>query len=379
VTVSDVDQASLVEAASSVRDVVEAHADEGERDRRLPPATLDALVGAGLMRMCVPRVYDGPQADPMTMVQAIEAVSVGDGAAGWCTMIASTTSSMSMFLPPDAARELFGDRSTVAGGAFAPTGTGVVDGDGVQVTGRWQWGSGTQHCRWITGGTACDDGTFRLVFFGADDVTFHDTWFVTGLQGTGSVDFSVDTLLVPHERTMQPLAAQRTVDVPLAAFPNFALLASGVAAVGLGIARRALDELAGLAVGKRPAFSSKTLAQSAHAQIELSRAEAMLRSARALLLDELATAWSHAVASGHVDLDTRARIRLACVNAAEQCARATDIAYTLGGGSSVFLTNPLQRCLRDAHVVTQHLQVAPKLHETLGKLLLGVNADTTTL
>jgi alkylation response protein AidB-like acyl-CoA dehydrogenase len=331
------------------------------------------------MRMCVPGAYGGPEADPMTMLRVIETVSVGDGAAGWCTMIASTTSSLSMFLPPDTARELFADPVAVAGGAFAPTGTGVVDGDGVHVTGRWQWGSGTQHCRWITGGTACDDGTFRLAFFGVDDVTFHDTWFVSGMQGTGSVDFSVEALLVPHDRTMQPLAARRTVDVPLAAFPNFSLLASGVASVGLGIARRALDELAELAAGKRPAFSSKTLAQSPYAQIELSRAEAMLRSARAYLLDELAAAWSDAVATGHVDVDARARIRMACVNAAEQSSRATDIAYTLAGGSSVFLSNPLQRCLRDAHVVTQHLQVAPKLHETLGRLLLGVNADTTTL
>src|SRR5919107_871120 len=99
------------------------------------------------MRMCVPRAYGGPEADPMTLVEAIEAVSVGDGSAGWCTMIASTTSSLSMFLPPDTARELYSDPAIVTGGAFSPTGTGAVDDDGVHVTGRWQWGSGTQHCR----------------------------------------------------------------------------------------------------------------------------------------------------------------------------------------------------------------------------------------
>ena len=57
------------------------------------------------------------------------------------------------------------------GGAVAVTVT-VDRRQGVHVTGRWPWGSGTQHCQWILGGTRCDDGTFRLCFFPAADVTF---------------------------------------------------------------------------------------------------------------------------------------------------------------------------------------------------------------
>ncbi len=67
------------------------------------------------------------------------------------------------------------------------------------------------------------------------------------------------------------------------------------------------------------------------------------------------------------------------VNAATAAAEVADRAYTLAGGSSVYQTNVLQRCLRDAHVPTQHLQVAPKLHETLGRLLLGQEADVRML
>ena len=56
----------------------------------------------------------------------------------------------------------------------------------------------------------------------------------------------------------------------------------------LGIGRRALDELTALATEKRPQFSKRTLAQNPYTQIELARAEAGLRSARAFLLDEVA-------------------------------------------------------------------------------------------
>jgi alkylation response protein AidB-like acyl-CoA dehydrogenase len=54
-----------------------------------------------------------------------------------------------------------------------------------------------------------------------------------------------------------------------------------------------------------------------------------------------------------------------------------DVAFTLAGGTAVYDASRLGRCLRDAHVVTQHIQTAPKLNETIGKLLLGLDVDTS--
>jgi alkylation response protein AidB-like acyl-CoA dehydrogenase len=371
----------LVVAAVGLSDLVEANADDGERLRRLPAPTVEALTAAGLLRMCVPAVYGGPEADPVTLVRAIEAVARSDGGAGWCTMIASTTSSMASFLPPESAAEIYGDPSSVTGGVFAPNGTGVaatVDGvDGFSVTGRWAWGSGTQHCRWVLGGALCDDGTFRLCWFEPSDITFHDTWYTTGMRGSGSLDYSVTDAFVPASRTIQPGVTRPVVRTPLAQFPNFTLLAAGVSAVGLGVARRSLDELVELAQGKKPQYSSKTLAQSSFTQVELSRAEAQLRSARAFLLDELGSAWSTAIAGDDVSVEARTGIRLAATHVAGVAAEVADVAFTLAGGTAVYDTSVLGRCLRDAHVVTQHIQTAPKLHETIGRLLLGLDVDTS--
>ena len=315
------------------------------------------------------------------MVEAIATVAHADGAAGWCTMIASTTSSMASFLPADTAREIYGDPTSITGGVFAPNGKGVAtstDGvDGVAVTGRWAWGSGTQHCRWVLGGTLCDDGTFRLCWFPQSAVTFHDTWHTTGMRGSGSLDYSVADAFVALDRTMQPGVTRPVVTTPLSMFPNFTLLAAGVSAVGLGVARRALDELVDIAQGKKPQYSSKTLAQSGFTQVEVSRAEGKLRAARAFLLDELGSAWESALAGREVSVAARTGIRLAATHAASVGAEVADAAFTLAGGTAVYDTSPLGRCLRDAHIVTQHIQTAPKLNETIGKLLLGVDVDTS--
>jgi alkylation response protein AidB-like acyl-CoA dehydrogenase len=372
---------TLVDAAHDLAELIEANADDGERIRRLPLATVKELNDAQLLRMCVPSAYGGPEVDPVTMVEVIEAVAHSDGAAGWCTMIASTTSSMASLLPEVAAREIYGDPTSITGGVFAPNGKGVatsVDGvDGFSVSGRWAWGSGTQHCRWVLGGALCDDGTFRLCWFPQSEVTFHDTWYTTGMRGSGSLDYSVADAFVPVERTIQPAVTRPVVSTPLSQFPNFTLLAAGVSAVGLGVARRALDELVDLAQGKKPQYSSKTLAQSSFTQVELARAEAELRAARAFLLGELVSAWDTAVAGEEVTVEARTGIRLAATHAAAVGARVADTAFTLAGGTAVYDSSVLGRCLRDAHVVTQHIQTAPKLNETIGKLLLGLDVDTS--
>jgi alkylation response protein AidB-like acyl-CoA dehydrogenase len=372
---------SVVASALDLAEVIESHADEAERERRLPAATVAALVEADLMRMCVPRRYGGPEVDPVSMCEAIAHLAHADGATGWCAMIASTTSSMAAYLPEDGATEIYGDPAVVTGGVFAPNGRGTVvvrDGhEGVEVSGRWAWGSGTQHCAWILGGATCDDGGFRLCWFPRSDVDFIDTWYTGGMRGSGSLDYTVDGAFAPFHRTMQPGVTAPVVDGALARFPNFTLLAAGVASVGLGIGRRALDELSELAGAKTPQFSSRTLAQSAFTHIEFARAEARLRSAQAFLHDELASAWASLDAGVDVTLEQRIGIRLAATNAAAAGVVAADAAYTLAGGTAVYDTSVLGRCMRDAHVVTQHIQTAPKLDEKIGRLLLGLDDDTS--
>ncbi len=365
----------VLEAARSAADVARREAPEAEAARTLSPRTVEALAEHGMLTLCLPEPYGGPGVDPLTFVEAIELVAHGDGAAGWATMIGSTTSSMAAFLDAETARELYPSTSARTCGVFAPNGHGVRESDGYRVTGRWQWGSGSLHSTWIMGGARCDDGTQRSCFFPAAEVEFHDTWFTSGLRGTGSLDYSVDGVLVPERMTIQPGVSKPQVDAPSTHFPNFTLLAIGIAGASIGIARNALDELVAIAADKRPQFSSKTLAASGYAQTELARAESHWRAARAYLHDEVGRAWSASVAGDSVPVSARVGMRLAAAHAASACAGVADAAFTIAGGTAVYDTSVLGRCLRDAHVVTQHIMVAPKLNEVLGKFLMGVEFD----
>ena len=45
----------------------------------------------------------------------------------------------------------------------------------------------------------------------------------------------------------------------------------------------------------------------------------------------------------------------------------------------MYETCVLQRCMRDAKVATQHMQVSPRLYSTLGQHFFGQEIDASTL
>jgi len=361
-----------------------------EAARTLPTDVVEMLVRGGFTRLCVPRSLGGPELHPAALAQVLETLSAGDASAGWCAMIASTSSVLAAWLEPAVARLVYGPADAISGGVFAPRGTAKRVAGGFRVSGRWGFASGCSHCAWLMGGCFVEGEAgresaaggvpdVRLLLFPREEAKIVDTWDVVGLSGTGSHDIEVRELFVPEGRDVSFLADRPREGGPLYAFPVFGLLAVGVAAVGLGIARRAIAELSGLAREKTPALGRRRLAERALTQARVAGAEAELSAARAGLAASIDAAWRAAAAGGAIPLEERARLRLAATFAARASARIATAMYDLGGGSSIYRASALQRCLRDAHVVTQHAMVGEGTYELAGRVLLGLEADTSQL
>jgi len=367
-----------VEAARRLAPTAAELAPAAERDRQLAEPLVAALADAGLFRLCVPAAAGGLEAHPGTLVAAVRALAAGDAAAGWCVAIAATSGLVAGYLPETAAREIYAEPATMVAGVFAPKGRATPDPGGFRVSGRWPFASGCRHADWLMGGCVVDGG-MRLMLAPAEQFTIHDTWHVMGLRGTGSHDIELDGVYIPAERTASVLGDPPLQPGPLYAFPLFGLLALAIAAVSLGIARGALDDLIALAGGKVPTGGKRTLAERGTVQAEVARAEAAVRAAGALLDEAIGAAWERAVAGAGVDVERRAALRLAATHATEVSTRATDTAYTLAGGSALYESSPLQRRVRDAHAATQHMLVAPATWELTGRVLLGMPTDATQL
>lgn len=374
---------SLVARARTAAEQIAPLSARIEAERRLPDVAVSALVKAGVFKLFVPRTFGGSESHPSAAIAMIEEIAKADGSAGWCTMIGVTSSLMSLHLDEDVAREIYGPDDAITCGVFAPMGRATPEGDGYRVTGRWPFASGCEHSKWRMGGTIVSNGgpplellpggapDVRSVLFRADETRVIDTWDTSGLRGTGSHDIEVTDVVVPRSRTFSLLTG--TPKHEGTTLPFFGVLAAGVAAVGLGIARAAVDTFVTMAKTKTPPGSKRTLAHRDLVQLDVATAEAKLRSARAFLYEALDEA------TADVSLKTRARLRVAASHAATEAAAVTALMYQAGGGSAIYTKNPLQRHFRDAHVVTHHLMVSNTASLSAARVLLDLESDTTTL
>jgi alkylation response protein AidB-like acyl-CoA dehydrogenase len=365
------------------------HATETERLGYLHPAVVDALTGAGLFRLWVPPEYGGPGATIAEGIEEIIAMGRADGATGWCVMIANTTALAAYHLRPDWAEKIYADPFGCTGGFGMPSGSAVVVDGGLRVSGTWAWGSGTDHCTWIGGGvqvidaegqpSATPDGaTTPFVFFDPGDVDLLDTWQVAGLRGTASTDYAVDDAFVPDGRWAQFVGGTPYLEGPATRFSFFGGLACGVAAVTIGLAQRAVDEL--IALGARhPSGSRRSLAERGAIQADLASARGNAAQARSYLLHTATEAWEQASAGRQLDDQMRIDLRLAATTATRRSLEAVDLCYHAGGGTAVYSLNPLQRVFRDAHVACQHAMVAPRTLEPLGRHAFGLPTSMATL
>ena len=95
--------------------------------------------------------------------------------------------------------------------------------------------------------------------------------------------------------------------------------------------------------------------------------------------EAVADAWEPARDGQLISKKHRAILRLATTNASRQATRAVDLMYNAAGGTPVYNRSPLARLFRDAHVATQHIMVGPPTYELVGRVLMGMDTDTSTL
>jgi indole-3-acetate monooxygenase len=383
---SDDSAARTLNAARELGPTIRAAADEIEQGRRLPMHLVREMQRAGMFRMAMPRAWGGPELDFLTQVRVIEALSIADASAGWCTMIGVDGGYMSAYVDQAVAREMYKDLDSVTAITFAPPGKAVKTRDGFIANGRWPFGSGCQHATWLIGHFQIFDGDSprlqsngipetRFGFLPAEEGEILDTWNTNGLRGSGSHDWTVKDRFIPEERTFNLAAPTIYRDGPLYALPN--LLIYKVSGVGLGIARGAIEDFIAMAskkplTFKSPSASKAMMRDETYVQSAVAQAEALVSSARAFVFEAFGDLWNTLAAGDLPSLKQRARGRLAMASASAACLQAVELLYKANGGSSVYSGNAFDRRLRDMQTANQHTVVSLKTWEVTGRVLLGL-------
>lgn len=384
------DDSPVLHAAIELGAKVRAAGDEAERLRRIPKAIAQAMKDAGVFGMVLPRSWGAPELDPLTQIRVIEALAIADGSTGWCAMIGCDSGYITAFLEESVAREMYRDIWVSTAATATATGQATPVAGGYRVSGRFPFSSGCQHSEWVwVGCNVVENGTPRLntkgipetrtCFLKVSDVEILDTWYTTGLRGTGSHDLTVHEVFVPAERTFSfqdPDVVKR--HGPLYDFP-YMFIAKG-AGPALGIARHAIDVVVENA-GRKPARRmilgessepAKLLRDEVFVQDSVARAEALLGSARAYLFDVIGDVWTTLRDERRLTPAQQARFLTAYTHVVGSCAEAVQLVYKASGGTAVYQSGALDRCLRDILTMNQHLMGSLRTYEMAGRLFLGL-------
>ena len=149
-----------------------------------------------------------------------------------------------------------------------------------------------------------------------------------------------------------------------------------MAGVPLGLARQAIDEAHSVLLEKRHRLSGVSYKQAATVQAGIAEAEMILGRARSYVYRSLDTQWQRLQDQVPLTAQERADVWLSRLNAFLAARDVTRLLYDLIGADSIYThKTALDRCLRDAQTMCQHLVGQSKGLVDVGGLLLDVDRD----
>ena len=367
---------------------IAARAAEAAAQRRLPRDLVDKLKAAGCFRVMFPKSWGGPEMPLPMQLELVEVLAHADAAAAWCVKIGSDSGLFAAWLEEGAARELYADLDFVTAGQAPPNGRALKVDGGYRVTGRWGFGSGCTHADVMLGGCAVVGENGQPVVVGGLPQVIHvlapasrwqieDTWFAHGLAGSGSHHYSTKDLFVP-ERHVLNLMAPSGRDEPLYRLPITASVSIPMAGVPLGLARRAIDEVCAIAGKKIVAIPPPPvlLKNLPRVRLAVARAESWLGAARAYVYGTVERLWAEIETRGEASTVARRDVGLARIHAHRVACEVAQLMFDTAGATAVYASSPLDRLLRDAVTINQHLLFNDGILEDLGAMVLGDDVPT---
>jgi 3-hydroxy-9,10-secoandrosta-1,3,5(10)-triene-9,17-dione monooxygenase len=346
---------------------IRARAAETEQTGRVADDMIAALTEAGVFRAVQPRQWGGLELDHATFYEGMVRIASACGSTGWVSSVVGVHPWQIALFANEAQRDVWGsDPDARASSSLAPTGSVRRVPSGFELSGRWHFSSGVDHCEWaLLGGIIPDDGSgaeFRTFLVPRCDFSIdHESWQVTGLAGTGSKDVVVAGAFVPEHRT------HSVVDVYHGRDPGFAVndrpyfrlpwrLVYGytIAAPAIGAAVGALDAFVERNSTRVSARGGVPAARDPAVHRPLSRAMIAVDTART----RLGATWTELRAlledGQTIPYQRRAQALYEAALAHHGCTSAVYELIGVNGGNTMRADGVLQRHLRDMLAMRNH-------------------------
>ena len=365
------------EVLDGVRDLLPTlreRADEAEKLRQVPDASVMALEETGLFRMLQPKRFDGLEADPVDFFTAVREIASADGSTGWISSVLGVHPWQVALFADEAQQAVWGsDTSTRLSSSYAPTGKAVLADGGYRLSGTWSFSSGSAHATWVLlGGLVFDDEgnivDFKTFLLPREKYDIVDVWNVVGLRGTGSNDIVVPETFLPEAFTLSMSdtgrcfgPGQQENPGDLYKLPFHSLFTSTITAPIIGMAAGAYAEHVAMQQKRvRAAYAGEKASTDPFAAVRIARAGSEVDAAWSLLMGNIRAEQACVERGEQVPLKLRLKVRRDQVLGTQRAIDAIDELFEASGGRALAEGTYLQRAWRDAHAGRVHAANDPE-------------------
>ncbi len=367
----------LLQRAADLVPVLKQRARQAEELRRVPEETIQDLKDAGLFKTATPQRFGGNGHEIDLMFRVAMELGRGCGSSAWCFAVLSIHNWMLGHWPMQLQEEYFGTGpDTLCSSSFGPVGQlQPIDG-GFRLSGRWEFSSGSDAGTWALLGAMGPAGPTYVMVPQPDYEILHDTWFVSGLKGTGSKDIVVEEAFVPAHRLLPfgdlgPASGMAAIHARSSyRLPGMALLPYTLVSPLIGMAQAAVDDMIERTSGKTG--PGKT-AESVSIQLRVAESSVEVDTARLIVRHDTQELIARAGDGETLSQLDQFKHRRNVAYVARLCVAAVNRLFKASGGHALFDDHPMQRIHRDVHAGSHQAALYwDPVAEAYGRAALGL-------
>jgi len=370
----------LVERARALIPLLRERADEDERNRKINPETVRRMNEAGLFRVLQPRRWGGFELGQRAFAEVQMALGEGDMSVAWIYGVIALHSLHLGLLDDRAASDVWGsDNSVLIASPYMPGGKATPVDGGYELSGRWSYSSGCDHCDWtfLGGFVDGDPNQYRSFLLPRKDAPIVDTWRTIGLGATGSHDIVVDRAFVPEYRTHKFMdgftgtnPGREWNNGPLFRMPFMLVFMRGITSGQIGALQHMTDLFRNYA--REKIFMGSKTSKDPDAQLAVAAAVAGIDEMKKTMFANFEIMCDFAERDQMPPLEMRHMMRFQSAGVADRCVKLAEQMLTVAGGGGVYDKTNLGRIYRNMLTGRQHAAAQHRIYGRIfGDLLMG--------
>jgi len=372
--------AELVARARALTPLLRERAPVDEANRRVDPDTVRRMNEAGLFRVLQPKRWGGYELGQRAFAEVQIALAEGDMSVAWIYGVIGLHSMHMALLDDRAAQDVWGeDTAVLIASPYMPGGVAKKVEGGFEMTGRWSYSSGCDHCDWtfLGGFVDGDPADYRAFLLPRADAKIVDTWHTTGLAATGSQDIVVEKAFIPEYRTHRFIdgfngtnPGAKWNDNELYRMPFMLVFMRGITSGQIGALQHMVDLFKSYAKDK--VFMGSKTSKDPDALLAIAAAEAGIDEMKKSMFANFEVMSDYAKRSEMPPIEMRHMMRFQSASVAERCVKLAEGMLTVSGGGGVYDQSNMGRIYRNMLTGRQHAAAQYRIYgRTYGELLMG--------